>query len=207
MRGGAKDGPGALIHGAASRRNRILVALGLLIAFAGAPAQAQKRVALVMGNQAYVNAPPLANPVDDANAVAAKLEALGFEVHLALNVTQDQALDHVDRFAAALTGAEAALFFYSGHGMQIEVQASSERSVRYGSVDIAEIVRDMEENAEVSIVVLDACRDNPFLEQLARTTGGTRSVAASRGLAVIKPTGSGTIIAYAAAAGNVASDG
>ena len=78
-------------------------------------------------------------------------------------------------FAAALPGAEAAVFFYSGHGMQIDgsnfllpvdVEATSERSVRYGSIDISEVVRDMETNAEVAIVVLDACRDNPFAAQL-----------------------------------------
>ena len=89
-----------------------------------------------------------------------------------------------------LPGAAAALLYYSGHGLQIEganyllpidIEISSERSVRYGALDIAEIVRDMEEDADVSLVVLDACRDNPFLKQLAKSAGGTRSVAASRG--------------------------
>ena len=77
----------------------------------------------------------------------------------------------------------------------------------YGSVDIADIVKKMEENAGVSIVVLDACRDNPFLAQLAQAAPQTRSAAPARGLAVIKASGSGAIIAYSAADGDVASDG
>jgi uncharacterized caspase-like protein len=175
-----------------------------------------KRVALVVGNGAYVNAPTLPNPTNDAKAVAIELEKLGFEVHLALDVTQSAGLDALDTFAAALPGAEAAVFFYSGHGMQldgsnfllpVDVEATSERSVRYGSIDIAEVVRDMEQNAEVAIVVLDACRDNPFAAQLQSASPRSRSTGATRGLAVIKPSGNGTIIAYAAAAGAVASDG
>ena len=144
------------------------------------------------------------------------METLGFEVQLALDITQDQGLDALDKFAAALPGAEAAIFFYSGHGMQIDnsnfllpidVEATSERSVRYGSIDISEIVHDMEKNAQVAIVVLDACRDNPFAAQLQQSSPRARSAAPTRGLAVIKPSGNGTIIAYAAAAGATASDG
>jgi uncharacterized caspase-like protein len=184
----------------------VLVALTVSIAEA-------KRVALVVGNGAYANAPALPNPANDAKAIAAELETLGFEVHLALDVTQQAGLDALDGFAEALPGAEAAVFFYSGHGMQIDganfllpvdVEATSERAVRYGSIDIAEIVREMETNAEVALVVLDACRDNPFAAQIAPRS---RSTAPSRGLAVIKPSGNGTIIAYAAAAGATASDG
>ena len=198
---------------------RLAVAIGLCVAIAAtaATADAKKRVALIVGNGAYVNAPTLPNPTNDAKAIAADLERLGFEVHLALDVTQQQGLDELDRFASALPGAEAAIFFYSGHGMQIDgsnfllpvdVEATSERAVRYGSIDISEIVREMERNAEVAIVVLDACRDNPFAAQLQSAAPRSRALGApTRGLAVIKPSGNGTIIAYAAAAGAVASDG
>ena len=176
-----------------------------------------KRVALVVGNGAYANAPELPNPPNDASAVAAELEKLGFEVQLALDMTQQQGLEALDRFAAALPGAEAALFFYSGHGVQIDgtnfllpvdVEATSERTIRYGSIDIAEVVRDMETNAEVAIVALDACRNNPFEAVLQQSQPQSRAAAApTRGLAVIKPSGNGTIISYAAAAGATASDG
>ena len=175
----------------------------------------EKRVALVMGNGAYTHAPALTNPSNDAKAVAAALEKLGFQVTLAVDATQQEALRKLDAFTAALSGADAALLYYSGHGLQlggsnyllpIDLEATSERSVRYGAVDVAEIVRDLQENAATSFVVLDACRDNPFVQQLA-AAAGTRSASASRGLARIKAAGNGTVIAYAAAAGEVASDG
>jgi hypothetical protein len=200
---------------AASRAALSVIVLCFAIASTATIATA-KRVALVVGNGAYANAPTLPNPPNDAKAIAADLEKLGFDVHLALDVTQDQGLQALDDFAAALSGAEAAVFFYSGHGMQldgsnyllpVDVEATSERSVRYGSIDISEVVRDMETNAEVAIVVLDACRDNPFAAQLEQASPRSRSAAPTRGLAVIKPSGNGTIIAYAAAAGATASDG
>ena len=98
-----------------------LLAVVLCLASAGATSiAAAKRVALVIGNGAYANAPTLPNPPNDAKAIAADLEKLGFEVHLALDVTQEKGLATLDEFAAALPGAEAAVFFYSGHGMQID---------------------------------------------------------------------------------------
>ena len=200
-------------RGICAFRAAVLVA-AVAACWAG-PAAAQKRVALVVGNGAYVSTDPLPNPVNDARAVAGSLERLGFEVQLALDVTRDSVIDEFDRFAAALPGAEAAFFFYSGHGMQIDgsnyllpvdIEATSARAVRRGSIDIAEVLRDMEASADTSVVVLDACRDNPFLKQLVAMPR-TRSAAATRGLAVIKASSSGTVISYAAAAGQTASDG
>ena len=207
MRSNRRFLPGAIVGA--------LAALAFLLAAAD-PADAARRVALVIGNGAYQNAPPLPNPPNDAAAMKAALEALGFEVHVAIDKTQRETVQELGRFTASLPGAEAAFFFYSGHGIQIggtnyllpvDVEATDELSVTYGSVDIADIVKKMEENAGVSIVVLDACRDNPFLAQLAQAAPQTRSAAPSRGLAVIKASGSGAIIAYSAAAGDVASDG
>lgn len=178
-------------------------------------ADAAKRVAMVVGNAAYQNADPLANSINDAKDVAAALKRLGFDVTLVLDASLDDLLAGLDQFAAKLPGAEAALFYYSGHGMQIDgtnfllpvdIEVSSARSIRYGAIDVAEVVQEMEREAEVSIVVLDACRDNPFLAKLS-CTSGTRSLAADRGLAPIRSSGSGTIIAYAAEPGAVASDG
>lgn len=209
--GAARAVVGAALRGAL----RSMLAAATLAALASAAA-AEKRVALVMGNGAYAHADKLPNPANDATAMKAALEALGFEVTLAVDLPRLETLEALDRFAGALPGAEAALFYYSGHGMQIDgtnfllpvdVEAKSERSVRYGSIDISEIVRDMEAAADVSIVVLDACRDNPFADQLAALGPRSRSTAATRGLARIKATGSGTIISYAAAAGTTASDG
>src|SRR4051812_41971579 len=81
---------------------------------------APKRIALVIGNAAYVNAPRLTNPLNDAKAVGEALQGLGFNVHLVLDATQQQLLKELDLFAAALLGAEAALLYYSGHGIQLD---------------------------------------------------------------------------------------
>src|SRR5262245_34411888 len=100
----------------------VLLLVGLLF-FGSAQssvANGKKRVALVIGNAAYVNAPRLANPLNDAKAVGEALKGLGFEVRLALDATQQQTLKELDEFAAALPGAEAALLYYSGHGLQLE---------------------------------------------------------------------------------------
>lgn len=192
-----------------------VVALLLLVLPATA-AQAAGKVALVVGNGAYEHAAPLANPAADAMAVSAKLESLGFEVHTAVDATQTQLLDTLAGFNAALSGADAAVFYYSGHGLQlgqenyllpIDIDVRNELSVRYGAIGISDILTDIERQADITIVVLDACRDNPFAEDLRRAAGDTRSVAVSRGLAPMRPSASGTIIAYAAAAGDVASDG
>ena len=198
------------------------LAYGLALAFAALllvlgpeAASAEKRVALVIGNAAYAHAPALTNPSRDARDVAAVLTRLGFEVQLGVDLTQAETVKAMDTFAKAMAGSDAALLYYSGHGLQIDggnyllpvdITVESPRSVRYGAVDVGEIVREMETKAGVALVVLDACRDNPFAAQLAAAEG-TRSVAATRGLARLKAAGAGTIIAYAAAAGSVASDG
>ena len=196
--------------------HRLVIAGAIIMGLAWPrAAEAERRVALVIGNAAYAHAPPLANPGRDAGDVAAALKRLGFEVQLGLDLTQGQTVKQIDAFAKAMVGADAALLYYSGHGLQIEggnyllpvdIEVESERSVRYGAVDVGEIVRDMERSAGVALVVLDACRDNPFAQKLA-AEAGTRSATVSRGLARVKAAGSGTIIAYAAAAGEVASDG
>lgn len=196
-----------------ARLAAVFLTLGLMLF--SAPAEAGRRVALVIGNGAYGEAAALPNPPNDARAVAAAMERLGFEVHLAVDVTQAQMLAHVDAYAQALAGAEAALLFYAGHGIQLDqrnfllptdIKVDSERSVRYGALDINEVVAEMERASPVNIILLDACRNNPFIEQLKRSLK-TRSTSVATGLAPIKPQASGTIIGFAAAAGDVAADG
>jgi hypothetical protein len=194
-----------------------LTALIITLAFMLCPgaAEAGRRVALIIGNGAYGEAAALPNPPNDARAVGAAMERLGFEVHLAVDVTQAQMLAAVDAYAQALQGAEAALLFYAGHGVQLDgrnfmlptdIKIENERSVRYGALDINEVVAEMERASPVNIILLDACRNNPFVEQLKRSLK-TRSTSVATGLAPIKPQSSGTIIGFAAAAGEVAADG
>lgn len=189
----------------------ILVAIACLWA-AGLAAQ-ERRVALVVGNSAYDGAATLANPTNDATATAAALERLGFEVTLATDITGAETVKSIADFTRKLGGARLALFYFAGHGIQVggqnfllptDVSADSEWALRYSAINVQEIVSEMEALAEVSIVILDACRNNPYAEQVG---GATRSASASRGLAPMSLAGKGAIIAYAAAAGQVAADG
>ena len=180
------------------------------------PAYAQKRVALVVGNAAYVTANPLPNPVNDASDVAAALKDVGFEVVLGLDLDK-RAFDlKVRDFARALEDADVALFYYAGHGLQasgrnylvpVDAQLKTERDLDFEGVSADFVLKQMElERAgKTNIVFLDACRDNPLARNLARSMG-TRSASIGSGLAQVQ-TGVGTFIAYSTQPGNVAADG
>lgn len=198
---------------------RCAVALLVLltgVVFGSAGAEATSRVALVIGNGAYTGAAALANPVRDAEAIAETLKRLDFDVILATDVDRIGAISAIDRFSKAINGANIALFFYAGHGIQIggqsfllptDVSVDSERALRYSAIDIQEVVSEMERRADASIAILDACRDNPFLAALTRGIGASRSTTIARGLGLMRLSGRGALIAYAAASGDVAADG
>jgi len=190
----------------------VLVALLLMLA----PAKAENRVALVVGNTHYEHSAPLSNPVNDANDIAAVLKRLGFEVLLGLDLDK-RAFDlKVRDFARALNNADTALFFYAGHGLQVSLQnylipvdavIESEPDLDFEGVRLDLVLKHMELDREgkTNIVFLDACRDNPFTENLARSMG-TRAASVGHGLAPVQ-TGVGTFIAYSTQPGNVAADG
>jgi uncharacterized caspase-like protein len=190
----------------------VLVALMLMLT----SAQAEKRVALVVGNTHYQHSAALSNPVNDANDIAAVLKSLGFEVLLGLDLDK-RAFDlKVRDFARALAQADTALFFYAGHGLQVSLQnylipidaaIEGEPDLDFEGVRLDLVLKHMELDREgkTDIVFLDACRDNPFTANLARTMG-TRAVSLGRGLAPVQ-TGVGTFIAYSTQPGNVAADG
>ena len=175
------------------------------------PANAEKRIALVVGNSAYRNVPPLANPVNDAKLIAETLQSLGFELvggsaQLDLDKPGFEAI--VKRFGTMMQGAEVGLFYYAGHGVQVRganylvpVSANPEREadVDFEMLDTALVMRQMEgAGTRLNLIILDACRNNPF--------GGRALRAVSRGLAqMIAP--EGTLISFATQPGNVASDG
>jgi hypothetical protein len=198
---------------------RTAAVLGLslvpLIAFAF-PAFAQKRVALVVGNSAYVHASALPNPANDAGDVAAALKELGFGVVLGLDLDKRAFDAKVREFSKALTDADTALFYYAGHGLQVagrnhlvpvDAQLGNERDLDFEAVSLDFVLKQMELEREgkTNIVFLDACRDNPLARNLARSMG-TRSTSIGRGLAQVQ-TGVGTFIAYSTQPGNVALDG
>jgi uncharacterized caspase-like protein len=193
---------------------RIAAALALYwCATTLALADTGRRVALVVGNGAYQNAPALHNPANDAKAEA--LRGLGFEVIEATDLDQPAMLDQVDEFSAKLEGAEAGLFYYAGHGLQVggenylvpvDARLQREAQVRLQTLPLQTVLATMEVTVPTRIVLLDACRDNPLAQQLKRTMGASRSQAVGQGLAEVR-TAVGTLIAYSTGPGDVAADG
>ena len=186
----------------------ILCFVFLLFGGATFAEEAQPRVALVIGNSAY-HRTPLANPVNDARLIAAKLRAQGFEVFDFYNASQRDMKRAVQSFAATLRqrGKDAAAFiFYAGHGVQVKGEnylipvdehIASEADVDIDAVSLSSIMSMLENSeARLSIVVLDACRDNPF----GHARGG------SRGLARVDAP-SGSLVAFSTSPGKVAVDG
>ena len=180
------------------------------------PAAAEKRVALVVGNSAYVHANPLPNPVNDAGDMAKALTEVGFEVILGLDLAKPAFDAKVRDFARALEKADVAVFFYAGHGLQasgrnylvpVDASLQVERDLDFEAVSVDFVLKQMEIDREgkTNVVFLDACRDNPLARNLARSMG-TRSAAIGQGLAQVQ-TGVGTFIAYSTQPGNVALDG
>ncbi len=165
-----------------------------------------QRIALVIGNAAYADR-PLRNPVNDAQLMQATLRELGFQVQVATDVDRRGLLAALRDFEARARGAEVALFYFAGHGAQVgganylipvNAPIRSETDVPDEALDAASVLRRIEEGrARVGLVILDACRDNPY-------PGAARS--STRGLARMSvPTG--TIVAYATAPGSTADDG
>lgn len=171
------------------------------------PAQAERRVALVVGNGAYENAGPLRNPVNDARAVAQSLQRLGFDVMLRENRSQREMAQDIREFGRQLDQNTVALYYYSGHGIQVkgenyvvpvDAAIENEEEVEYGTINVGLVMAQMEAaRSRVNIVFLDACRNNPFARSFR---------SASQGLAMMNAP-AGTFIAYATAPGDVASDG
>ena len=195
---------------------RILLAVLLIPAIFSLPAAAEKRVALVIGNSNYAQVPALPNPVNDANDIGSALKRAGFDVILGIDVDKREFDTKVRNFADLLDNADAAIFFYAGHGLQvsgrnfllpIDARVQSERDLDFDAVNLDFVLKQMElgRAEKTNIVFLDACRDNPFAGNLARSMG-TRSASIGKGLAQVD-TGVGTFISYSTQPGNVALDG
>jgi formylglycine-generating enzyme required for sulfatase activity len=173
------------------------------------------RVALVIGNSAYEHAEPLPNPVNDAAAMAAALEEVGFEVVRGIDLDRQGTVRTLSDFAGRLAEAEVGLFFYAGHGMQVngvnyivpvDAALTREADVFLSLVSLEQVLQVMETEVPTRLVFLDACRDNPLARSLSRSLGATRSTAVGQGLARMD-TAVGTLIAYSTAPGAVAEDG
>ena len=194
---------------------RVFLAL-FMLACLTAEARAERRVALVIGNSAYSDAPELRNPRNDAEDVGKALAALGFEVTTGKDLTGLQLTRMVAAFTRATQGADVALFYYAGHGIQaseqnylipVDAKVEDEFGLKREAVALGDVIAGMEAGARTSLVFLDACRDNPFVERLKRSLAGNRSSSIGRGLARMDLTNSDTLLVFATAPGQVAADG
>ncbi|MBN1414807.1 MAG: caspase family protein [Bacteroidales bacterium] len=170
--------------------------------------QQQKRIALVIGNGNYLTG-PLANPENDARAMKASLQDVGFTVLEYENLTQGQMKRAIDEFGESMKDYDVGLFYYAGHGIQskgynylvpVDAQLTFEKQIEYDCVQADRIIALMQESgAQVNVIILDACRNNPFERSWTRSATG-------QGLAFMNAP-RGTLIAYATSPGNTASDG
>src|SRR6187431_2759364 len=187
----------------------------ICMALSVSSAQADRRVAFVVGNGAYKNVAALPNPPVDAKAIAAALRNVGFEVVEGSNLTRDKMTERLLDFGKKAQGADVALFFYAGHGiaisgtnylLPIDADIKSEMDVKLGAaINIDVTLEQTMSDAKVKLVFLDACRDNPFTARI-RSAKATRSVNVQSGLAEMK-SGEGTLIAFATGPGQTALDG
>jgi uncharacterized caspase-like protein len=191
-----------------------LVALSMVL-FAVVPAaQAEKRVALVIGNGDYGKVGRLPNPARDAAVMEAMLRAAGFGTVVAKrNLGRDAMRRSLRDFSDQVRDADIAVVFYAGHGIEVNginylipVDAALERDldVEDEAVPLDRVSQVLEQAGRLRLVILDACRDNPFIRSMQRTVG-SRSI--GRGLAKVEVLTSNTLIAFAAKAGSTASDG
>ncbi len=183
-----------------------LALLALVLALAAGAATAGNRLALVIGNADYRES-PLKNPVNDAEAMSEVLQEAGFEVISALDADLEAMQQAVLQLGQRVTPDSTVLVFYAGHGVQskgrnyllpVDAVIESENSLRYAALDLTDVLDELADaGGRVNIVILDACRNNPFAR---KTRGG------GRGLAAVDAA-RGTLIAYATAPGSVAVDG
>jgi tetratricopeptide (TPR) repeat protein len=178
-----------------------------------APAIPERRVALVIGNGAYANVPALTNPLNDARTVAEALRRVGFtSVRSATNLKRDALVNALKVFAAEAETADWAMVYFAGHGIEVggvnwlipvDAALKADRDVQFEAVALEQVLGSVETVKKLALVVLDACRDNPFAAKM-RSTTASRSI--GRGLAAIEPR-RGTLVAFAAKHGQVALDG
>ena len=185
-----------------------------LTLLAGQPALADKRVALVIGNSSYRNVAKLSNPANDAAAVAAMFKSAGFDtVESKLNLTVSELRKTLRDFGNRSRDADVAVIYYAGHGIEldgtnylipVDATLETDTDVLDETLSLDRVLVAVEPAKQLRLVILDACRDNPFAKSMKRTIA---SRAIGRGLAKVEPSSPNTMIAFAAKAGSTASDG
>jgi len=179
-------------------------------------AWAEKRVALIVGNSTYQTVPQLPNPARDASSVAKMFKDAGFDsVDVQLNVGNLEFKRAIRKFEVAADQADIAVVYYAGHGLEIagtnyliptDARLASDRDADDEAILLERLVASADGAKRLRLVILDACRDNPFVGTMRRERR-TASRAVLAGLGKVEPTSTDTLIAYAAKAGSTADDG
>ena len=180
---------------------------------AAEPASLGKRVALVIGNGSYARFGQLPNPKRDAEKIAQTLRDVGFnKVTIAEDLSNEAFNEALHQFAGDADGADWAVIYYAGHGIEIDnknylipvdAKLASDRDVAFEAVPLERVTAALDGVKGMRLVILDACRENPFAAAMTKTSA-TRAI--GQGLAQVEPE-SGTLVAYSARAGQVAQDG
>jgi|GEM_PF-2383730 len=188
-----------------------LVAAVFLLAAQSLAAQGE-RVALVIGNSDYEHVSKLTNPTNDAADISAALTRAGFSVETFYNLNQNDMLRALQAFGQRSIGAEMAVLYYAGHGIEVgrrnyliptSAALSTDLDVAFETVELDRTLLAVEGARRLRLVIIDACRDNPFANTMKQTSA-TRSI--GRGLVAVEPSAA-TLVAYAAKEGTVANDG
>jgi uncharacterized caspase-like protein len=193
---------------------RFFVLLILAMGLACGPAHADRRVALIIGNSAYKSAPKLGNPVNDATLVGGMFKKAGFDsVDVRLDLSASEMRRMLREFAGRTRDADMAVIYYAGHGIELDgnnyliptdATLETDGDVLDETIPVERALFAVEPAKQLRLIILDACRDNPFAKTMKRTLA---SRAIGRGLAKVEPTSPNTMIAFAAKAGSTASDG
>jgi hypothetical protein len=188
---------------------RRLVVASLLAGAVCTPSWAA-RLALVVGNDSYVNIPKLKNARNDAHTITRELESAGFKVTRLLDLSRKSLNDQFDAFLKRIEKGDEVVFFFSGHGSQppqmgpfllpVDIDVSSERTIARDALSLEQVVDDLNKRARFTLVIVDACRDDPF-----RTSTAGRSLPPGSSLSRIEPP-KGTMIIMAASKGQQALD-
>lgn len=197
-------------------RRLLMIAVVLLLGpVSASAAEGDRRVALVLGYSDYQQLPPLANPANDAGAIAGLLRGVGFEVVEGLDHTREQALSALRDFANKVEGADVALIYYAGHGIQVSgrnylvpVDAAPRvaADLAFDGIAMDDLMRQVQARVQTVLFFLDACRDNPLPTHVASAQGVSRSLDSAQGLAPIN-VDVGSFTSYATGPNRVAYDG
>ena len=192
------------------------IAGALFLALAPNAALAEKRVALIIGNSGYRNVARLPNPEKDAASIAKLFQDAGFDTVVAENNVGNLDFKRaIRKFEDATVDADIAVVFYAGHGIEVggvnylvpvDAKLASDRDAQDEAIPLERLVESVDGAKRLRLIILDACRDDPFVATMKRVRR-TASRGISSGLGKVEPTSTDTLIAYAAKAGSTAEDG